>query len=620
MCGISIILDKKKSIGEEAILRMNKSLLHRGPDAHNHVRIDHDTYRVFIGNTRLAIRDASDIADQPLFSEDNVHALSYNGELYGYDALKKKLEKKYSFFTQSDTEVLLYSLVEYGLKFSDYINGMYAFIYHNRKTEITYIARDERGIKPLYYYEDDNCLVAASEIEAILQSGLVKKELNELAIAYYLRYKHTQRPNSFFKGIHELEPGYCIAINKKSTEIINISDGETHEREDNKDLHPDVLKSILNAAFIRQYETNVPTGIMLSGGVDSTLMLALLSQEAGIKNIPTYTVVFRDVPGTYQTQDALYASKAAHQYGSTHYEVEVDFDMSKYLHDFVRITGQPVADSAALLTHLLAARASAQVKVLLSGAGADELFAGYHRHSAYYFYLRFLHKRKFLIHLFKSFSSLLQIIPEKIFRKKKLWIKFLHQIDCDAVKTYVNFLSMQGLCSLLPEIQQTSTVSIKDFFSDHHLLQSALNYDLSQYLISDVLAITDAMTMAHSVEARVPYLDKELVKYAMSIPGEYKLLKGRKWLLKNLLNQYQGTEYILRNKEGFGSPLLYWLKQKQGQHYMRKVLKKNTALDTFLDVEKRNTLCKALERGDADTSQEVWALILLNEWLEYQFT
>ncbi|HEX8529832.1 MAG TPA: asparagine synthase (glutamine-hydrolyzing), partial [Cytophagales bacterium] len=383
MCGIHLILDKQSEPRPLAVGRMLAASSHRGPDAQG-CRIVHSPRQVLsLGHNRLKITDPRDAANQPMATANGRYWLLFNGAIYNFRSLRHHLRHAYNFQTDSDTEVLLYWLVENGREGLSQLDGMYALAFYDCHTETLLLARDPWGMKPLFYAENDKYLVVSSEIRGVLASGLVAKEPELSQVAHYLRFKFAQRPGTFYRGVRELEPGTtCVSSPGKELSVAGMRPDESPAEAFSAPTRKDVLPRLTQAlteTVARHLQADVPAGLLLSGGVDSALLLAL-AREAGVTDLPVFTVAYGGEDEAHATRDHHFARQAARQYGAAYHEVPVGRQLLESFWEWLPTLDQPVGDGAAWLTWLLAQEAKKHVKVVLSGAGADELFGGYHRH------------------------------------------------------------------------------------------------------------------------------------------------------------------------------------------------------------------------------------------------
>jgi asparagine synthase (glutamine-hydrolysing) len=365
----------------------------------------------------------------------------------------------------------------------------------------------------------------------------------------------------------------------------------------------------------RHIQAEVPSGLFLSGGVDSTLILAI-SRELGYRHLPVFSVANAENETSFGTRDYHFARLAARQFDAGYHEIRITNNLLTDFNSFLQHIDQPIGDSAAWLTFLLAQAAKPHIKVVLSGAGADELFAGYHRHWAYYQYLKHYSWLKPLLPALKKSAFLLPTGTSHPLRQPfRLAYKMLMHATSSRKETFVNFTAH------LPAFYRQNDV-YDSFPGQKNIdlyLKHALQYDQSHFLSADVLALTDRMTMQANIEARVPYLDAELSTLMASIPAGFLLKKGRKWILKEILVRKGGEIYAKRRKEGFGMPFGQWLKTTQGKPLIDLLQNRKCITYNFISFNEVNELLKAHLRGKTDYSSELWTLILVVAWIEKEF-
>ncbi|MCB0505734.1 MAG: asparagine synthase (glutamine-hydrolyzing) [Cyclobacteriaceae bacterium] len=592
MCGINVIFDFSGKAETSHLHRMMKATHHRGPDTSNFLKSDTGTARLFMGANRLQIIDKLEASNQPLVSLNGRYALVFNGEIYNYEEIRNDLlHEGIQFNTHSDTEVLLFQLIKRGIEGIAKLNGMFAFVFADLDSGELIVARDRMGIKPLFVHKSKKQIIISSEINGILASGLVAKELNEEVIPHYLAYKYAPRPSTFYKQIEEIEQGAIWEVTATGRVEKSIIQAPS------KSGRNVPLKNLLIDAVVQQYSQANTTGIMLSGGVDSTLLLAILNKELGYNHVPVYSIA-----GT--GKDSSYASQAARQYKAEYNEVNVTENTLSRLDEYLATIDQPIADSAALLTWLIAEKASGNSKVLLSGAGADELFAGYNRHKAFYTYLKNRDKL-----WFKEIKKAGQL-PNWSGTLSGLK-KMAKAMDPNPSVTFNNFIQ-SDFFRLTPAPLWEEELSVEQH------LRNGLLHDLRNYLESDVLAITDHATMQHSIEARVPYLDAQVIAFSENISSEELLADGNKWMLKEILIGYEGGDYAKRKKHGLGLPINSWFK-KQDQKDWWDFNQKESQIHTFVTSQVIDELIQKHQSGKVDHSQELWRILVLHKWLEHNF-
>ncbi len=624
MCGITLILDRSLRLDEGPILRMNRSLYHRGPDANGYYHGQTSSYQIYLGNTRLSICDPQERANQPFLSPDQRFILIFNGQIYNYQDLKKQCNTPYAFRTQSDTEVLLYTLAQ-GILSQTYakalanLEGMYAFLLWDSQEEKLYYGRDRSCIKPLYVFENENYLIFSSEIQGILNSGLITASLNTRAPHDFLKYRYPQPPHTFYQGIYEvIQGGYLETVKTATRDWAHVN------AEDTPGLSPKQLpirqkptlepSKQVELALFESLEKQIPQevawGLFLSGGVDSTLILALL-QALGKSRIPAFIMSPPPSLATFASRDKQFARQAARQYGAEPIFIELASSDLNRLPGFMDCLDQPWGDPASFLSYLLAEKAAQTTKVCFSGAGADEYFAGYNRHKAFAKYLKWLPYASTFPYL-KAIGSLLpegkKLPARKLFR---LIRRFTSGLDRSPQRTFEQFSQLQ----ILPYATHTAQ---RDPTPDT-LLEWALAQDQQGYLPHNVLAFTDRVTMQHSLEVRVPYLDTKLIQLAQSIPATQRLRPQAKGLLKQILNKYGGRAYTQRPKEGFGMPWGFWIKQKEQQWIPEEILSPQSPLLEYVSRSHLQAMVKQHLQSRRDFSHELWALWSLSYFLRQNF-
>ncbi|MDN5204406.1 asparagine synthase (glutamine-hydrolyzing) [Fulvivirgaceae bacterium BMA10] len=619
MCGINFILDKKKTLDKVFIDRMNRATSHRGPDHDDTLEIESDISKFFLGHNRLKIIDLTKRSDQPFISDDKNFILIYNGEIYNFHDLKNQLLRKgYLFRSSSDTEVLFYWLIENGKEGLNDLQGMFSFIFINRNDQTVLMSRDKQGMKPLFYYEDDKYLIVSSEIQGIIASGLVQKSLNAKQISFYLNFRYASLPETFFEDIFELQPGsYLKKPFQGEKKIDSYQKGLKSNIEDisNNELLQKT-EEILTDAVHRHLVCDVPWGLFLSGGVDSTLLLALI-REFFDGPLQTFSIKHHQSEGSFGTEDGYYAKKASQQYRSDHYELEIRNDILDNFEDYVLKSDQPIGDSGALLTLMLSNEARGSAKMILSGAGADEIFAGYNRHLAYYRYLKFYKGIQFLYPILTGISKLLPTGFNHPLRKTaQLARKFCSQIDQNRMLTFINFTSLD-LNKEMP-----TGFDVKELISHSSIqenMHAALALDRGNYLVSDVLALNDRMSMRSGIEMRMPFLDNELLDFIYTIPSTKLLENGRKWILSDLLKRRNGHVYTKRMKEGFGLPIGNWIRKGKASVLFQFLKQEKNIIFDHLPRIQIQQLLSDHEKGRADNSLSLWSIATLAKWLEVNF-
>lgn len=584
---------------------------HRGPDATHSLTVQLPQGSAYLGHHQLRIIDPSPHNKQPFTSPDGRYSLIYNGELYNYQALRNSLRQSgVKFRTNGDTEVLLHWLIVYGRKGLSELNGMFAFVFVDKHTGDILMARDRFGVKPFYYSATENGFLACSEIKGLLASELIPKIPNVTQIGHYLRYRHALSPETFFQGIYEVPAGTSIWMTAQESYPSPLPFATEHESEDSGMPELKAVKDTLLTALERQLIADVPLGIFLSGGIDSTLILAFM-RELGQKHVPAFVMGADPSLGALGSNDLTYARKAAAQYGAELTEITIPGDLLNRVDHYAASLDQPIADSAGMLTSLLSQQAVTSVKVVLSGAGADELFGGYERHLAFQ---RYLTHRNWLVPMAPILKAGTSLFPDAfahpLRKKARLVRKFLNAIDPDPRITFNQFRSLQ--------INTDSTTNgwPSEITSS---LDATLWQDQHHYLISDILAMSDQTTMAHGLEMRVPFLDNDLAALTRRLGGKAMLRQGRKWILKELLSDLGGEAFVHRPKEGFGIPAVRWLRSETGTQKFQSILNHSHPLYEWLDHQEVSRLLLAHSSQKRDYSSELIALLILFAWWDHTF-
>lgn len=614
MCGINVIIDKTNQLDEQPILLMNKALAHRGPDAQDWKKFTFSDQQIFLGHTRLSIIDAeNNLANQPINSLNQRFWLVYNGEIYNYQELRIELETfGISFKTESDTEVLLEGLSLKGEMFLEKVNGMFAFVCLDTEIQKVLVGRDALGMKPLYSFENERYIIYSSSIQAIQKSGLVAMDFNSNSIFPYLRNKFAPNPQTFNKNIVEILP---FQNGQKSYRNGGDQITQAHTRNEIVEQVDFSLKNSIQRHLI----SDKPVGLFLSGGVDSTLILSIL-KEMGHDKFPVFSITNRKKYSShneldmYGTFDTIYSRRAAQQFGAEYIELNVDDEILLQFDEMVASLDQPIADPAALLTFILSKAAKKYVSVALSGAGADEVFAGYNRHQAYYYYLKYWQNTPKWIStgILESikFSRKLDVSFMGINQKLGHAEKFFTDITSNPISTFQNFTSL----GFYPPLAGNQIDSKKH--SNELNLNKALEFDRTNFLSQDVLAMTDQMSMAHSLEVRMPFLDKDLLDFVDQLPASLLLKFGRKWILNELLEKRNGKIYVQRRKEGFGIPLGKWIRRPKNAYLFENLNNPNHPIFQNLPYKRTQEIIKIHQQEKGDFSKEIWALLVLAKWMD----
>ncbi len=586
MCGLNFILDKKSVMdSSSAIDKMNQLLVHRGPSVQQFLKLNSSLGNIWLGHTRLKIQDLSDAANQP-FTLNNRQFLIFNGEIYNANHLREKYKfpivKSYA-----DTEVL-YHFLQHNLDINE-LNGMFSFVFVDLDKDEILIARDRFGIKPLFFFENENFLIISSELKPLIGSGLFNQKIRNAAIYEVLTYKHVIKPLTIFEDVFEFEEGSFRKLSK-----INSLTGKFLQPIPNNKIKQKidlaVVNDLLKTSVQCQMNADVPVALMLSGGVDSTLILKYLF-DLGYENFPTFSVGAKGISTEYN--QATLASNVFHSQ-HIHFEYTPN-DIVDLIETKINYLDQPIADSAFFLQCFLNSKINHEFKVTLSGAGADEIFAGYNRHRAFYHFGKNPYAFKMLAFAGKKLS--------KNQDSKRLFDK-LSKLPIKSRKDFAQFTKNNFYFdNVRTGDRQFSTSNF----------ENALLQDQHHYLIEDVLSVTDRASMAYSMECRVPFLDNQLVDYLNQFSAGQRIVLGQKWILKNLL--YEKADLKSPVKHGFGIPFSSW----KEQNVFDFELKSSDPIFEYITYELYRNLLYSSDLDNYFSSNEVFSVFLLNKWLSSNF-
>ncbi len=532
MCGIHLIWGK--GANRHAIQKLVDAANHRGPDQS---AIYSPWAGLWIGVNRLKILHPGPDADQPFWAPDGKSLLVFNGEIYNFQKLRSLLTKMgVEFVTESDTEVLLHYLRHFGQNGLKNLEGMFALMYVNLVSRSVLVAADRNGKKPLYYFQNQETLVISSEVRGIVSLQEFRTDWEQIEHYFYFR---TPLPGkTFFRGIRAWKPGRHSLIHRHDTfrwDTISLP------REPNSVPSQALFAKVLEESVLRQFQADVPVGILLSGGADSTLLYSLWYQKTGTK-LPAYTVQLeKKYRAKYADGDATL--RLAKEVPMDHRLVEVDQRVFfENWEEYLRSVDLPIGDSAGFLTWMIGKNAKPETKVLISGAGADELWGGYQRHAAF---SRYLAQKAF----WNRWAGILKKLP-----LGRGWGKYMAAIDPDPNRTFLNFTALQN-----PPADMAADYA-RIFNGNLPEYKRMLDFDRQVYLVQDILKIHDNALMAHGIEGRSPYLDASILGLWRKV-NDPTLLTGKPWI-RNILRE-SGLAWVAdRRKFGFGLPLEEWLNTK----------------------------------------------------------
>jgi len=630
MCGIVGFTSFNKQI--DILQNMLNIQSHRGPD-------DKGVYLsdgIHLGHNRLSIQDLSSHGHQPFVSDCENYVIAFNGEVYNFKIIKKELEKLgYKFISNSDTEVILYSYKEWGICCLEKFIGMFAFSIFDKAMSKLFLVRDRAGVKPLYYYEHENEFIFSSELKSFHEHPSFKKELNKEILPYYFQFGYIPAPHTIFMNCRKLEAGCYLEydIRAGTNCIVKYWDvGEFYRQEpiekDEKDIIED-LESILDDALSLRMISDVPVGVFLSGGYDSSLVASLLSKKQG-KKINTFTVGFSDP----KYNEAEHAKNIAKYLGTNHTEYYMENkDMLDLVENMPFYYDEPFGDSSALPTMVVSKMAKRDVTVALSADGGDEAFCGY---SKYFFLNKFSNlfssklKKTILkstLNLFtsESIESINNILPKNIKQTniKDKFTKFKRAINSNNLEEmFFNASSYVDKCDVNKMLRSNSSKNIFTYFENKNNLPF-LNYmmatDYKTFMNDDVLTKVDRATMSVSLEGREPLLDHRIIEYLTRVPNEIKYKDNQgKYLLRKILYKYLPQKMIDKPKAGFQIPLNEWLRGDL-KYLVENYLDIKKIDDEVFDIQEIQNLKDEFLSGKKENGTQIWFVLMFQMWKEKWF-
>lgn len=629
MCGICgyFNYNHNEPVKPEVIRRMCQTLVHRGPD-------DEGVFvsqKIGLGHRRLSIIDLS-TGRQPIFNEDGSLAIVFNGEIYNFLELRSWLEKKgHTFSTRTDTESIIHLYEEFGVSCLEKLNGMFALAIWDSKRQELFLARDRFGKKPLHFVKTDQSFIFASEIKSLLVHPAVKREVDPESLAYYLTYEYVPAPHCLFRGIRKLMAGHfllCSAKGIKEEKYWEFSFSREKTTRSEYDWGERIRDS-LRLSIKRRLISDVPLGVFLSGGIDSSAIVALMSELKPASEIKTFSIGFED----RSFDETAYARKVAILYHTDHHEQILNArKMLELIFKLEGILDEPMADASIIPTYLLSRFTREYVTVALGGDGGDELFAGYptfpaHRLAGFYEYLpRFLHEK-----LIKKLAECLPVSTSNIsfdFKVKQFLSGVYHSPEIRNELWLGAFSSAQLKSLLSPEMAS----QLKDFnpFAEmltvlepleaRDWLEKIIHLYIRFYFQNGILVKIDRASMASSLEVRSPFLDPEFVELIGSIPGNLKL-KGltTKYILKKSLEPVLPGEIIYRDKKGFGIPIARWIKEDLRDHFLDVFSQSSIEHQGFFKFSAVNNLMMEHLQGKRDNRKKLWTLFMFQLWYQNWF-
>ncbi len=621
MCGIAGLLyfDPQKRVEFDTLKRMCDAIIHRGPDDDGF----HVDGHVGIGMRRLKVIDLA-TGHQPISNEDGRIWIVFNGEVYNFPELRTELEGKgHTFSTHTDTEAIIHAYEEFGDDCVHRLNGMFSFAIWDSRHSRVLIARDRLGVKPLYYYQDASLFAFGSEIKAILQCHEVPRSLNYDALDAFLTFEYIPAPLSIVNGIQKLPPGHLLIIQNGKTSVKQYWDMSypvAGPVKTQSELEEELYALLEDSTKLRLI-SDVPLGAFLSGGVDSSTIVQIMANMMD-QPVKTFSIGFDDA----SYNELEYARKVAKQFGTEHYELTIQPEIVNLVDHFCKFLDEPLGDVSVFPTYLVSQLAKQHVTVVLSGDGGDELFAGYDWYVANQldgvyqklpsFVRRILpiivqavrpsSQKKGLINKIKRFVEGASLDPSLQHYRWSMFLTDLtrHQLySTDVEKSLDGRKAEDRVVRYLGAVKEADPLWQQEYA------------DLKTFLVDDVLMKVDRMSMAHSLEARAPFLDYRVVEFASRVPSQYKM-RGRetKWILKQCMEKKLPHDILYRKKEGFSIPMKNWLRQELRPLMEDTLSGDRIKKDGFFNNQYIEKLKAEHVSGRVNHAHQLWSLMVFHFW------
>lgn len=630
MCGISGFIDFKNNTTKEILQKMNRMMAHRGPDGEGYAIYQDDNTGIGLGHRRLSIIDLTTAGSQPQ-TFGSLH-ITYNGEVYNYAEIKTELEAKgHNFQSHSDTEVILHAYAEWGNLALQKFIGMFAFVIYDEEKKKLFACRDRAGVKPFFYYYTNDLFLFASELKAIVQHPRFPKEIDMDATAAFMQYGYVPTPHCIFKNTLKLKPGHFLEMDIPTNTIREEQYWNVYDAYNKPSLKIDLptaiteTEKLLTNAFQYRMVSDVPVGVFLSGGYDSTCVTALL-QKNSTQKIKTFTIGVPDAG----LNEAPFAKEIAARLGTDHTEYYcTQKEALEIVPQLPFFYDEPFADSSAIPTTLVSKIAREKVTVALSADAGDEIFAGYNRYDYIMKYGKQL--QRIPPFLRKGAAAMMNAIPANsipVLNKKYLFHSRYEKVKSllkePSEKNILQSLTKQMDDSSITKLFKTPIAQLYTSFDkeelkkEHHsILAYIMAVDYQTYLLDDILQKVDRAGMSVSLEGREPFLDHRIIEWAAQLPMDFKYNKGnKKYILKQIVHQYLPEKMMDRPKMGFGIPIANWLqndlKPFVDQYFdVSFIIKQN-----IFNVDEIQRIKKSFYDGKIERAEKIWYLLMFQMWYD----
>jgi asparagine synthase (glutamine-hydrolysing) len=620
MCGITGFVDYTKSFDQSSISKMTDAIYNRGPDGGDTIFETQESLHLALGHRRLSIIDLSDSANQPLHYRHL--SLVYNGEIYNYQEIKIRLQEiGYKFTTNNDSEVLIIAYHEWGENCLDHFIGMFAFSVYDRNKQEIFVARDRFGVKPFYYVNNTKLFAFASEIKGLKTLGILSK-IESTAVSHYFQYGYTGSEATIYSEVQKLPPGTYGRFNLKTRKFTSqvywsadvFFNAPPYSNKSNDEIMNDIEQLIVSSCKYRLV-SDVPVGVFLSGGYDSSLVAAICNKIN--PGISTFTISFSEK----EFDEGVHAKQIASYLGTKHHTLLCDeTEAVKFAEILPGIYDEPFGDSSAIPTLLLSQLTKKHVKVSLSADGGDEFFAGYTRYAQ----LKKIYQYKSLL---KVVSPLIpkSLVANTLSRKIYNPIQRIQKVNdiiysnspTESLNILTSYFSRQDVNSLLV---QSSLHNLDTAESNLDFINKLLLSDTINYLPNDILTKVDRASMYYGLESREPLLDHNLFEYVARLPGEQKLCSNNlKYLLKNITHKYIPKEMVNRPKKGFSVPIKKWMTTIYKEEFLDLLNDETIKREGLLNLAETRKYKDDLINNKNINFQKLWILFQFQKWTENHF-
>ena len=630
MCGIAGFVDFNKKSNLDILKRMTDVSDHRGPDDSGYKFDSSENVEIGLGHRRLSILDLTSHGHQPMRFESI--DIVYNGEVYNFNEIKQELEDLgYDFESHSDTEVILKAYHKWGLEAVHKFNGMFAMAIYDRNISKLFLIRDRSGIKPLFYYHKNNTLLFASELKSMHQHHAFKKEIDIDAVALFLQLQYIPEPHSIFKSCFKLRAGHFLEIDLVTQKIEEkvYWDVIDHYNKPKLDISEEEAieetEKLLKSAFEYRMVSDVPVGIFLSGGYDSSLVTSILQHQRSEK-LKTFTIGFHE----NGFNEAPYAKQVAEYLGTEHHEYYcTQKDALAIIPKLATIYDEPFSDASAIPTTLVSQLARQEVTVSLSADGGDEIFAGYDKYSRTMEYYKYFSKVPNFLK--SSVASMMGgVNPNSIpllkdtfnfnIRYEKMQNMLMAKNAVDIMKNTSIFLTFNEVNNLLnnrAKILSTNLDKGNLLESHNDDINSMLAIDYKTFMVDDILTKVDRATMSVSLEGREPFLDYRIIEFVSSLPSHYKYQNGRKkHILKEITHKYLPKEMMDRPKMGFVVPIQEWFKDELKEYFLHYLDEQRLKKEGIFNVQEVVKLRDNYLNGGKENIDNLWSMLMFEMWYE----